>query len=395
MTRWRITLSNIPQTVKSLALLNVFISALGGIIRVHRWSSDSEYPESDPYLNGIAIIPGAATWNFWTFVTAGFLETNLTSVSGFREGSQRDVDKELALNKTSTTTMLAAGKYFGRVWGSKELLKFVAIVIIGANLASFVTYLVEYYVTGDIAYLYATQINGQIGLIEGFLVSYKQLIPEHLFKVFSGTVSMRVKHFPSIFIITSLIFFILFEAQSQFLLVIYGWLISWTYIRFFKVQDGIRGDRSETFSLASFFPEMLQPPVKVISSIIFNFLVILRCCKPIQRKRLGHDLGGYNPRLAPAMPGSARAEAERRRALALKALDKRLQATSNKFPRTSRFDSSSNLPSSPPPPPLLVNTSPLVTVPRPGEVSSPVLFDTNQNDGSTNATGNAGRDGNR
>ncbi|CAG8495168.1 1949_t:CDS:2 [Paraglomus brasilianum] len=334
MTKWRITLSNIPQTVKFLALLNVFTSALGGIIRVHRWSSDSEYPESDPYLNGIAIIPGTAIWNFWTFVTAGFLETSLTSFVA------------------STTTMLAAGKYFGRVWGSKEFLKFVAIVIIGANMASSFTYLVEYYITGDIAYLYATQINGQIGLIQGFLVSYKQLIPEHLFKVFSGSVAIRV-----------------------------------------KVQDGIRGDRSETFSLASFFPEMLQPPVKVVSSIIFNFLVMLRCCKPIQRKRLGHDLGGYNPRLAPAMPGSARAEAERRRALALKALDKRLQATSNKLPRTSRFDSSSNLPSSPPPPPLSVNTPSTASAPRPGEVSNPVLFDTNQNDGSKNAIGNAGSNG--
>jgi len=49
--------------------------------------------------------------------------------------------------------MLAAGKYLGRVWGSKELLKFVAIVIIGANMASSFTYLVEYYITGDIAYL--------------------------------------------------------------------------------------------------------------------------------------------------------------------------------------------------------------------------------------------------
>ena len=81
------------------------------------------------------------------------------------------------------------------------------------------------------------------------------------------------------------------------------------------------------------------------------------------------------------------------RALALKALDKRLQATSNKLPRTSRFDSSSNLPSSPPPPPLSVNTPSTASAPRPGEVSSPALFDTNQNDGSKNAIGNAGSNG--
>jgi hypothetical protein len=39
---------------------------------------------------------------------------------------------------------------------------------------------------------------------------------------------------------------------------IYGLLISWVYCRFFKTQDGVRGDRSETFAFASFFPEAAQ-----------------------------------------------------------------------------------------------------------------------------------------
>ncbi|CAH1757020.1 7295_t:CDS:2 [Entrophospora sp. SA101] len=47
-------------------------------------------------------------------------------------------------------------------------------------------------------------------------------------------------------------------TQTQFLLVIYGWIISWIYLRFFKIQDGIKGDSSETFSFASFFPEFIQ-----------------------------------------------------------------------------------------------------------------------------------------
>lgn len=41
-------------------------------------------------------------------------------------------------------------------------------------------------------------------------------------------------------------------------LVFYGLFISWIYLRFFCVQDGIRGDRSESFSFASFFPGFVQ-----------------------------------------------------------------------------------------------------------------------------------------
>ncbi|CAG8493320.1 2199_t:CDS:2 [Cetraspora pellucida] len=96
------------------------------------------------------------------------------------------------------------------------------------------------------------------------------------------------------------------------------------------MQDGLRGDRSETFSIASFFPEFMQPPIKIISKLVFNILVLLRCCKPIKRRRFAFDLESSLHVNASPMPGSARAEAERRRALALKALDKRLHSTNNK-----------------------------------------------------------------
>ena len=110
-----------------------------------------------------------------------------------------------------------------------------------------------------------------IGLVSGFLVGLKQLIPEHLIKPIKGLSLCRVKHLPSLFILISFVCFVLFESQSQFLLVFYGSFISWIYLRFYKYQDGLRGDRSETFSFASFFPEFIQlslalsPPQKFFS----------------------------------------------------------------------------------------------------------------------------------
>jgi len=56
----------------------------------------------------------------------------------------------------------------------------------------------------------------------------------------------------------SIISLILFQAIVFYNLVNIGWVIGWVYIRFFKYQDGIQGDRSETFAIQTFFPEFLQ-----------------------------------------------------------------------------------------------------------------------------------------
>ena len=53
---------------------------------------------------------------------------------------------------------------------------------------------------------------------------------------------------------------VLLGYQSPFILIQFGWLVSWFYLRFVKQNDGVdfRGDRSETFSFASWFPPFLQ-----------------------------------------------------------------------------------------------------------------------------------------
>ncbi|RGB41097.1 eukaryotic integral membrane protein, partial [Rhizophagus diaphanus] len=292
-------------------------------------------------LPDMALVPGYALRKFWTFLTAGFLETNLSGFVG------------------SILIILVNGKYLERAWGSRDFLKFIGIVIIGANICAYLTYLCEYTITGDTFYLYNVQVNGMIGLIGGFLVGLKQIIPEHLVRL----TFCRVKHIPSLFLLLSFVCFVLFESQSQFLLVLYGSFISWIHLRFYKYQGGLRGDRSETFSFASFFPEFIQPAIKFISTMVFNILVMLKCCKPIQKRRFAMDLESLPTSLAPAMPGSARAEGERRRALALKALDARLHNKPNYYPTS--------------PPPFTTSPSSYTTISPPNSSSSTNNFNNN------------------
>lgn len=100
-----------------------------------------------------------------------------------------------------------------------------------------------------------------------------------------------------------------------------------------------------------------------MSNIVFGILVALKCCKP-SPPSWGYDLEGQasTSRSTPGpLPGSARAEAERRRALALKALDIRLSTKHTPSPTGSPTPAYTSQTASP-----QTNTS---------QQNNPVLFD--------------------
>ncbi len=123
--------------------------------------------------------------------------------------------------------------------------------------------------------------------------------------------------------------------RSAFWLSIFGFLTSWTYLRFYKTvfpdldssqPASLRGDASETFAFAEFFPAPVKPFVATVSNQIFEALVAVRICTPFSAADMSAARG--DSVMQRRAPGGARAEAERRRAIALKALDQRLSAAS-------------------------------------------------------------------
>lgn len=174
----------------------------------------------------------------------------------------------------------------------------------------------------------------------GFLVAFSQLVPAHTVTLFRGIISLRVPRFPIIYLglVLALSLTPLLTIAS-FLLAVFGFLTSWTYLRFYKTvfpdldssqtPYSLRGDASETFAFAEFFPGPAKPLVAAVSDQLFNVLVAMRLCTPFSQAEVSAAAGGsggYQHNHRNAAPGSARAEAERRRALALKALDQRLHA---------------------------------------------------------------------
>lgn len=67
------------------------------------------------------------------------------------------------------------------------------------------------------------------------------------------------QHLPVVVIFIALllaVFKLVFYAHS--LLALSGTLTAWIYLRFYQRRDGGRGDMTESFAFATFFPELMQ-----------------------------------------------------------------------------------------------------------------------------------------
>ena len=187
-------------------------------------------------------------------------------------------------------------------------------------------------------------IQGSVALQGAFLVAFKQLVPEHTVTILQGVVKIRVKHFPAIFLAANTISGVAIGTDTALVLAWAGFLTSWVYLRFYKRQPdlsgtgtdsgGVKGDASETFAFACFWPDAVQPPIAKAADVIYGVLVKLRVLTPFSVEDVesgnvqasAREEGGLPSLLNQGRRGGKREEAERRRALALKVLDQRLQA---------------------------------------------------------------------
>lgn len=272
-------------------------------------------PEHFPYL---VVIPGSVLWYPWTLLTSMFVETHVI---------------ELVF---SLLTVPPSLRYLERLWGSIETAKFIFVTVVASNVIAVGLSWIEFMVLGKPElFLFGMIYRGQSALQCGILVAFTQLIPEHQVQLF-GVLKVRVKTLPMAYVTYSNIMCIL-GYQAPFILIQFGWLVSWVWLRFYKrtVLEGslggvtTHGDRSETFAFVNWFPPFAHKPVSILSTFVYTHAVRFKLVQPSGSPGAdGNDLelgnGGYAP-----LPGGARAEAERRRAMALKALDQRMAAASH------------------------------------------------------------------
>jgi len=319
---------NVPPVTRALVLLTC---ALSFICAAARWNipTTSEDPFPDRSIPYLTLVPSKSIYYPWTILTSTFVEQNVLSFL------------------INATAVYLSGRYLERAWGSKD---FAVVALVGAvipNLLVIPTYvlwgtIMQNTIRAD------TPIAGAITLQAAFLVAFKQLVPEHTVSLYKGLIKVRVKHFPAIFLLLNTFSGIVFGTDTALLLAWYGLVTSWVYLRFFKYQPELgtstggmklKGDASETFAFATFFPNALQQPVAAVCDQIYILCCNMKIIRPFSDEAIASSNEQAAARGEATLPTamgrdrgartmSKREEAERRRALALKALDERLNAAS-------------------------------------------------------------------
>ncbi|KAF9074805.1 eukaryotic integral membrane protein-domain-containing protein [Rhodocollybia butyracea] len=294
-------IASIPPVTRYFSLATVVATVAFGWLQ---WNNAAN-PNQFPYL---VLVPGSSLFYPWTFITSALVETSLW---------------ELAI---TLITIPPALRYLERLWGSIETLKFIVATVGVSNIIAFGFNWIEFVGTSNAdMFLYGMYYHGQMSLQIGVLVAFTQLIPEHQVQ-FLGFLKMRVKSLPMTYLTISTVMTII-GFQCPWIIIQFGWFVSWVYLRFYKknTADTVGGgdsygDRSETFSLVSWFPPFTHVVLGPGGNLVYKWANTLHLIPSH-----GGDIeGGYN-----TIPGSARAEAERRRAMALQALDQRLSHTNS------------------------------------------------------------------
>ncbi|KAI0853993.1 DUF1751-domain-containing protein [Daldinia vernicosa] len=301
---------NIPPVTRVVLVVLLLQSVLSAAVRYRQWSAHSEI-----VVEWLTLIPQLSLFYPWTFLTATLVENNIFTLA------------------IAGLTLYHGGKYLERAWSSREFAKFLLVASLIPNTLTFLTLVTLFTITRNERWTLTT-IAGTIPLQISFLVAFSQLVPAHTVTLFRGVLSLRVPKFPLIYIgIVAVLSLTPLLTSASLFLSIFGLLASWTYLRFYKTifpdldssqPASMRGDASETFAFAEFFPGPVKPFVAAITEPIFNLLVAMRICTPFSQADISAAQGGNF--IQRSGHGGVRAEAERRRALALKVLDQRLHA---------------------------------------------------------------------
>ncbi|KAF9535656.1 eukaryotic integral membrane protein-domain-containing protein [Crepidotus variabilis] len=291
-----VLIQSVPPITRAFTAITIISSALYGYLS---WKGLGV--EAVRYMT---MVPGFAIYSPWTLFTSAFVETTVFEF-------------------VATIIFVPPSlKYLERLWGSIETVKFIVATIVASNIITLAVNCIEFIGTRNAdLFLYGMPYHGQMALQIGILVAFTQLIPEHQVQLF-GFIKARVKTLPMAYLTLSTVL-CLVGYQCPWIIIQFGWYVSWVYLRFYKKNTAdamggtdTYGDRSETFSLISWFPPFMHYPLTLLGNFVHSLATRLHLI-PTSGPDLEH--GAYAQ-----VPGTTRAEAERRRAMALKALDQRL-----------------------------------------------------------------------
>lgn len=247
-------------------------------------------------LGYLALVPGRTlpcAWNLLTYalVTPSFVEL-ITSLLGW----------------------LILCKVVEPVYGGRGLLVLILFLVFATGILTFITVFIIYVATRSAPVLYS-ELSGFHGVLAGMLVAVKQIMPDQELALF-GLFKFRGRHLPGLYLLITTPIGFLSRPLEVLPFVFYGAYTTWFYLRFLQYNNEtkLRGDPSQDFSFASFFPTTMQPFVDKAVGVFWTPKFGLAREQPS-----GHVLGGSS------LTGSDDHDAARRRERGARALEERIK----------------------------------------------------------------------
>ncbi|KAJ2811789.1 hypothetical protein H4S07_001835 [Coemansia furcata] len=307
----------LPLVTKAISATYLVLSLTAILLRLRTTTdaddgSDPSYVASQDPARFLILRPGFIASYPWTILTSTFVETNLVFLL------------------CGLAALVAVGSFLERQWGARSFALFVLVTTMVPALTAAVVSIAIYAVHGSAhsSILYATHVGGLAGLVSAFTVGLKQLMPEYSIKLFGGALNFRMNELPGVYTLVAPIMFTLLGNLGSVLLVNIGFLEAFIYLRFYRREGSLNGDRSEAFAFTTFFPEFVQPLIARLSNALYGAAVT---CKLItsdegyrqQNVDLEVGLEGDSSELSDVVAAED-SDADRRKAIAAKALDMRL-----------------------------------------------------------------------
>lgn len=220
------------------------VSQLLAVVLVAGYLANWTLPQLEEYL---ALVPAQVATRPWTLVTSSLFETNLFQLLFCVVG------------------LLFTAKVLEPIWGSKEFVRFVAVVSLCAGFCTFAVVMAVYLITAHQSTLYL-KLSGFHGVVGGLLVGIKQALPDREARIFS-IIRIPGKYLPSLYVLAGLLVgSFLGELFEIGLFAAMGTYWAWWYLRFFQPRPDGRGDGLPDFRFASFFPGVLHRPIDAFAT---------------------------------------------------------------------------------------------------------------------------------
>ncbi|CAL8281915.1 unnamed protein product [Merluccius merluccius] len=267
---------------------SVVVKAISGVVLLLyflSWAVDTPY--------ALGVTPGflfPPNFWVWTLATHGVVEEHAWGVA------------------LSVGTVVACGRLLEPLWGALELLIFFAVVNVSAGALAGLSYLLTYVATFDLDFLFAVRIRGAACFLGGVLVALKQTMGD---TTVLRVPQVRLKAAPALVLLVLAVLSLSGQLESAAPLASYsyGALSGWVYLRFYQRHSRGRGDMSDHFAFASFFPEVLQPAVGLLAGLVHAVLVKVKVCRKMVKR---YDVGAPSS-ITISLPGTDPQDAERRR----------------------------------------------------------------------------------